>query len=31
MGKSTPFEGRTVCGKNLLTIYNNRTVYGEKE
>ena len=30
-GKSTPFEGRTVFGKNLLTIYNNRTVFGEKE
>ncbi len=31
MGRSTPFEGRTVYGKNLLTIYNGRTVYGEKE
>ena len=31
MGKSTPFEGRTVFGKNLLTIYNNQTVFGEKE
>ncbi len=26
-GRATPFEGRTVLGKNLITIYNNQPVY----
>ena len=27
MGKSTPFAGYPVYGKNLLTVYNGKTVY----
>ncbi len=27
MGRATPFEGREVFGKNLLTVYNNEAVY----
>jgi dihydroorotase len=27
MGRATPFEGRTVYGRNLMTAYNGKTVY----
>ncbi len=26
-GKATPFEGKTVCGKCLMTVYDGRIVY----
>ncbi len=26
-GRATPFEGRTVCGKCLMTVYNGKIVY----
>ncbi len=29
MGKATPFEGKTVFGKCLMTVYNGRIVYGD--
>lgn len=29
-GRSTPFEGRTLYGKNLLTVHNGKTVYRAK-
>lgn len=28
-GNSTPFEGRTVCGKNIMTIYNGEIIWKE--
>lgn len=28
-GNSTPFEGRTVCGKNTMTIYNGEIIWKE--
>lgn len=31
MGKATPFEGREVYGKCVLTIANGNIVYGDKE
>ena len=31
MGHATPFEGRTVFGRNLLTVYNGRIVYQNTE
>jgi len=31
MGHATPFEGRTVFGKNLLTVYNGQAVYQNTE
>ena len=31
LGHATPFEGRTVLGKNLLTVYNGRAVYQNTE
>lgn len=31
MGKATPFEGREVFGKCVLTIANGNIVYGDKE
>ncbi len=31
MGKATPFEGREVYGKCLLTMANGNIVYGDKE
>ena len=31
MGHATPFEGRTVYGKNLLTVYQGKTVYQNTE
>lgn len=30
-GRSTPFEGREVYGKNLLTVYNGKIVYFDKK
>ena len=27
MGRATPFEGRRVCGENVMTVYNNKIVY----
>jgi len=27
MGKATPFEGKTVFGKCLMTVYDGRIVY----
>ena len=27
MGRATPFEGRRVCGENIMTVYKNRIVY----
>jgi len=27
MGKATPFEGKTVCGKCCMTVYDGRIVY----
>ena len=30
-GRSTPFEGREVYGKNLLTVYNGKIVYLDKK
>jgi dihydroorotase len=27
MGKATPFAGKTVYGKNLMTVYNGKVVY----
>ena len=29
LGKSTPFEGMKVFGKNILTVYNGNVVWGE--
>jgi len=29
-GRSTPFEGVTVCGENLLTVYNGAPVYQKR-
>ena len=29
-GHATPFEGWRVCGKNLLTVYQGKTVYSRK-
>lgn len=29
MGKSTPFEGMKVCGKNILTVCSGNIVWGE--
>ena len=29
-GRSTPFEGKTLYGKNLLTVHNGKTVYRAK-
>ncbi len=26
-GKATPFEGKTLCGKNILTIHNGKIVF----
>lgn len=31
MGRATPFEGREVFGKNLLTVYNGQAVYQNTE
>lgn len=30
MGKATPFDGMKVYGKNILTVYNGKTVWEEK-
>ena len=31
LGRATPFEGRAVFGKNLLTVYNGSVVYSKNE
>ena len=31
LGRATPFEGREVYGKNLLTVYNGQVVYQNTE
>ena len=31
MGHATPFEGWSVCGENLFTIYNGKIVYSKNK
>ena len=31
LGRATPFEGRAVFGKNLLTVYNGSVIYSKNE